>query len=162
MPMLVFLRLCHLLAASEMIMGMKPLRLVDYIHIVQPYKNSVNMMRANLMFVKIDGEDPKSHRPDWLYVVAKGNNPLPPAEELAHKFGELESVDVQVIDKNTAVLAVSTFYGSKHILKAFRHDKTMSVTRYSWLQHCKPVRYGLWCSIIMMGAFCVWTFIGDK
>ncbi|XP_038059141.1 poly(A)-specific ribonuclease PNLDC1-like [Patiria miniata] len=158
----VFLRMAHYITAKDTsIMHPKLLTFRKYIPALAPHENKSNIIRASVPYVNLAGEDPASRRPKLLYVTSRGPSPLQ-AKELAAMFNTYTSVDVKMIDRRHALLATSTWGGSKDIMRAFKNDRTIHLANYNVFQHSKPVRYGLWGAIAVMGAVCLWTFFGDQ
>ncbi|XP_022105133.1 poly(A)-specific ribonuclease PNLDC1-like isoform X2 [Acanthaster planci] len=158
----VFLKMAHYIKAKDTsIMHPKLLTFRKYIPALAPYENKTNVIRGSIPYVNIAGEDPASRRPKLLYVTSRGPSPLQ-AKELATLFNTYTSVDVKMIDKRHALLATSNYGGSKDIMRAFKNDKTIHLAYYNVFQHSKPVRYGLWGAVAVMGAISLWVLLGDQ
>nr|XP_054775698.1 pre-piRNA 3'-exonuclease trimmer-like [Lytechinus pictus] len=159
----VFMRLAHYITAKDIkVMASRPLDFREYIWKLKDYKDKVNIIRAAVNHVNLSGSDPPSRRPQWLHVTSKKLTQSLDGVKLAHIFGSYSSVDVQVIDRRHALLAVATFGGCKDIMRAFKEHDTLSVVKYSPLHHSKRVRIGLWSALMFSGAICVWAFFGNQ
>ncbi|XP_071479851.1 poly(A)-specific ribonuclease PNLDC1-like [Diadema antillarum] len=158
----VFLRLAHFISAKDTSgMAIRPLDFREYEWKLQPYINKVNIIRAMVSHVDLGGPDPPSLRPQWLHISSKRLTQSLDVGKLAQTFGAFSSVDVQMIDRRHALLAVATYGGSKDIMRAFRNHQKLSVVKYSPLYHSPRVRMGLWGALLVSGAVCVWAFFGS-
>ncbi|XP_072021717.1 poly(A)-specific ribonuclease PNLDC1-like [Amphiura filiformis] len=158
----VFLRLAHFQAAKKISATVSsPLGFRAILDAVKPWMNKLNLIRANVPYINLAGPDPPSRRPRLLHVSAIGMSTVS-ASKLAEEFSIYSSVDVQLVDKRNALLAVSTYGGCKDIMRAFKDHKTLRVKHYNVFQHSRPVRYTLWGAIAVLGAACLWTLFGDQ
>ncbi|XP_003726420.1 pre-piRNA 3'-exonuclease trimmer [Strongylocentrotus purpuratus] len=159
----VFLRLAHYITAKDInVMASRPLDFREYMWKLKDYVNKINIIRAAVNHVNLTGTDPQSRRPEWLHVTSKKLSQSLDGVKLAQVFGAYSSVDVQVIDRRHALLAVAHFGGSKDIMRAFKEHDKLSVVKYSPLHHSKRVRIGLWSALLVSGAVCVWAFFGNQ
>ncbi|PIK44614.1 putative poly(A)-specific ribonuclease PARN-like domain-containing protein 1 [Apostichopus japonicus] len=158
----IFIKLAHMLTVTKLGRASSPLiTFHDYVQSIQPSVNKLYLMRANVGYVSLKGSDPSYNIPGWLYVQSKDSSALD-ASELAELFEGYSTVDVRLIDRKTAIIAVSSFIGCRNILKDFKSDGQLLVRKYNIFQHNKLVRYSLWGSLALMGAICVWALLGDQ
>lgn len=54
---------------------MKPLRFIEHLNCLKSWRNKLNVGRAAIIHINLEGDDPSSRRPCSLYVVNKSNNP---------------------------------------------------------------------------------------
>ncbi|XP_070571819.1 poly(A)-specific ribonuclease PNLDC1-like [Ptychodera flava] len=156
----VFLRMGHLLAVKDM--GSKycqPQHFTSYLHAFRNCENCVYIARATSDYVNFGGPDPVSNRPDWLHIRITDSNIQANSLQLAAIFGVYDSVDVRVLDKQCAILAVASYRGAKDILRAFQKHKSLKVAKYNVLQHSPTVRLLLWSGVAVSGLVCLWAFL---
>ncbi|KAJ8043697.1 Pre-piRNA 3'-exonuclease trimmer [Holothuria leucospilota] len=157
----VFLTLAHILSVNNL--GQASTTLVtfhDYLQVLKPCTNKLNVIRASVDHLALGGKEDSSSYPHWLHVQAKHSTL--DASELADLLQEYSTVDVQLLNQKTAVVAVRSVTGCRKILKDFRKHETLKITRYNVIQHNKVVRYSLWGALALMGTVCVWALFGGK
>nr|XP_006820002.1 PREDICTED: poly(A)-specific ribonuclease PARN-like domain-containing protein 1-like [Saccoglossus kowalevskii] len=140
----------------------QPQGFVAYLHTFKQFKNCINLSRATIHCLNLNGPDPRSVRPEWLYIELKDSNILACNTQLANVFGAYGSVDVKLLDKKHAILAVATHRGSKDILKAFHKHKSFRVVKYNVLKHSPRVRLVLWSGVAMTAVVCIWTIFSSQ
>ena len=73
----VFLKCAHISATINYLTpsNMKPLRFIEHLNCLKGWRNKLNVGRASIVHINLEGEDPSGRRPCCLYVVSKSNNP---------------------------------------------------------------------------------------
>ncbi|XP_077867763.1 poly(A)-specific ribonuclease PNLDC1-like [Saccoglossus kowalevskii] len=159
----VFLRMVHIFTMKQLqLREIQPQGFVAYLHTFKQFKNCINLSRATIHCLNLNGPDPRSVRPEWLYIELKDSNILACNTQLANVFGAYGSVDVKLLDKKHAILAVATHRGSKDILKAFHKHKSFRVVKYNVLKHSPRVRLVLWSGVAMTAVVCIWTIFSSQ
>ncbi|KAK3606483.1 hypothetical protein CHS0354_041434 [Potamilus streckersoni] len=154
----VFLRMAHILTFQETKSSeVVPCTFRRYLHSLASYTNSINVIRASLSHICLDGPDPPSKRPELLYVKSRHLNKPLNMTQLAGWFSPYGSVDIRLEDKTCAYVAAGNFRCAKDILTAFKGHDTIYVTKYSIWRHSLVVRSLLWAGTLVSGCICLWA-----
>ncbi|XP_014667058.1 PREDICTED: poly(A)-specific ribonuclease PARN-like domain-containing protein 1 [Priapulus caudatus] len=153
----IFVRLAHLVAMQ----GVSSLVATPLTHrqhwvAMKPYIGAINVIRASINHISIEGPDPVSVRPEWLLVQSKKRAyPLKPLQ-LEGMFSAYGSVDVLLQGNREALVAVGNHRCAKDILTAFKSHNCLRVTKYVAWKHSPVARSLLWTSALMSGGVCAW------
>ncbi|XP_032238462.2 pre-piRNA 3'-exonuclease trimmer isoform X2 [Nematostella vectensis] len=139
-----FLRIAHLYAAKlESSQLMHPLPFARYLQVLKPYANQVNIGRASIPYVDLANQDPPSGRPQWFFVTSLGGKPIE-GHEIANQFIRFGSVDVRVLDRHHALVAVAYHRRVKDLLKLVKKSKRISVRLYNPFLDSTLMRNVIW------------------
>jgi len=155
-----FLKAAHYAATINYLtpQSMRPLSFKEYLHCLRTYKNKLNIARASIVFINLDGDDMKAKRPAQIYVSLKNggggdggaNNRISRRQFqtlIAHKLSSYGSVDVKLLSKSgghrDAIVAVSNHRAARDILLAFENDEDLLVTNYSEHKRQQLLKYSL-------------------
>ncbi|GFS13557.1 poly(A)-specific ribonuclease PARN-like domain-containing protein 1 [Elysia marginata] len=131
-----FLRICHLLHfRNTNSMSVKACPFQAYLVTVRNFCNCVNVIRAMVNHVKLDGEEPPSQRPPLIHVevVQPGDKILP--QQLVGWFSMYGTVDIQMINEKQAIVATSNFMTARDIIYQFKGHKFIKVSKYKFWEH---------------------------
>ncbi|CAH2008178.1 unnamed protein product [Acanthoscelides obtectus] len=105
------------------------------------WKNRVNVIRASISSIKLDGEDPKSTRPPFLVVEFTKNVPVDLNKVTAalSSFGFIE-VKKLPYQNRRAIVAVDNFGNARRILNNFKSHNEIRVQHYNALKHSSVIR----------------------
>lgn len=141
----VFLRMAHILAYKSSRSTEGPLPFAKFLRIFKPYENLLHLSRATVQHVNLNGPDPPSIRPQWLYVSSKVKTKPLVARMLAQEFASFGSVDVKILDSRHALVAVAQHRKAKDVLRTFRGHKTLSVRPYDSFLDSPKIKMAFWC-----------------
>jgi len=169
-----FLKAAHYAASIDYLSpkSMRPLNFKEYQHCMRRFRNKINIARASILCINLDGDDVKARRPAEIYVRLRRPN----SEEkgagfrnstqfqtlIAHKLSRYGSVDVKLLSSGyEAIVAISNYRTAKDILLAFDDDEDLLVTNYSAHRRQQLLKYsiGISSSLILISVF---SFIISK
>ncbi|KAL3856810.1 hypothetical protein ACJMK2_011527 [Sinanodonta woodiana] len=154
----VFLRLAHIITFQETKSSeVVPCTFRRYLQNLASYSNRINVIRASLSHICLDGPDPPSRRPELLYVKSRHLTKPLNIIQLASWFSPYGSVDIRLEDKTRAHVAAGNFRCAKDILAAFKGHDAIYVTKYSIWRHSQAVRSLLWAGTLVSGGICLWA-----
>ncbi|XP_052801364.1 poly(A)-specific ribonuclease PNLDC1-like isoform X2 [Mya arenaria] len=157
----VFLRYAHIITfmdvkSSDVI----PCMFRRYLQAMEDYCNRINIIRARVNNINLDGADYKSQKPEFLFVKSRFMKKRLNIDQLAKWFSPYGNVDLKLYGKNQALAATNSFKCSKDILKAFKQHNSIFVTKYSVWRHSPVVRGILWSGVLISGGLCIWALLG--
>ncbi|KAI0243196.1 Poly(A)-specific ribonuclease PNLDC1 [Lamellibrachia satsuma] len=155
----VFIRVAHIWTCRNVkSVESRPMFFHEYLTALKLFRNSVNVIRASVDHVKMDGSDPETARPQWLFVQTRQGKQNLASLKLSGLFSPYGSVDIRMLTGQCqAVIAVSNHRCAKDLLKAFRRHPVIRVSRYSTWKHSPVVRGLLWMGVVVSGSVCVVT-----
>jgi len=145
----VFLRICHFVHSKKFnSMEIMPFSFNSYLPSMSAYCNCVNVIRAALTFIKLDGTDPLSLRPPVLFVKSSLHTRLD-ISTLAAMLSSYGTVDIQLLNSAEALVATTNFVTAREIIFAFKHSKAYSVTNYNFWKHSSLGKGVWWGSVVI-------------
>ncbi|WAR03403.1 PNDC1-like protein [Mya arenaria] len=99
-----------------------------YLQAMEDYCNRINIIRARVNNINLDGADYKSQKPEFLFVKSRFMKKRLNIDQLAKWFSPYGNVDLKLYGKNQALAATNSFKCSKDILKAFKQHNSIFVT----------------------------------
>lgn len=151
----VFVRMAHLCAQKDVKASrQKVVTFLRYLKVMEPFVNSVNLIRANCQYLNLNASDPNSVRPNWLVIETTAGR-FVDTSEIIDVCSQHGSVDVKLLDQHRALVAAINFMTYRGIIKAYRQDKDFRVTKYSYIKHSKLCRSSLWATAVLfsLGGF---------
>ncbi|PVD31746.1 hypothetical protein C0Q70_07164 [Pomacea canaliculata] len=106
----------------------------------------------------LDGRDPPITRPEHLFVTCRKRSQRLNIQQLAEWFSSYGTVDVQLKNSRTALVAAGNFSCAKAILTAFQGHHYIRVTRYHFWKHSPAAKLVLWSGLVLSGGICIWAF----
>jgi len=151
-----FVRLAHL-AATISHMDIKKMRVMSFlekIDVLSDHRNHINIARGVVNHINLEGQDPPSTRPTWLFVKSKcGKLDI---MTLAEKFARFDRADFRPKGKSITLVAVCSNRGASDIIREFNGKDGLIVESYSYLKHKKELWIaGLGLTIGAVGL--IWT-----
>ncbi|XP_012227812.2 pre-piRNA 3'-exonuclease trimmer-like isoform X1 [Linepithema humile] len=122
---------------------------------VKRFSNCVNIIRGNASHLKFDGPEPKSTRPQWLYVKTLASKPIT-ALQIAEKMSTFGNVDVKQCTSKRVLVAVANHGSARDIIQHFKQNKELYVVPYNPIRHSPSVQFFLWGSIVLSSGFFAW------
>ncbi|XP_059149454.1 poly(A)-specific ribonuclease PNLDC1-like isoform X2 [Physella acuta] len=132
----VFLRLSHFLHYRNIdAMDAAPCIFKDYLQSLKKYKNCINIIRAMVNHIRLDGEEPPCQRPPLIHVesILPGGKLI--SQQLAAWFSLYGTVDIQTVNTRQALVATSNFLTAQDIIQAFKNHHSIRVTKYRFWDH---------------------------
>lgn len=155
----IFIKLAHISASLNYLSpaNMKPLRFIEHLNCLKAWRNKLNIGRASIIHIDLQGQDPISKRPCSIYVANR--SPLASTKgsaksystRVAEKFARYGSVDVRTISANEALVAVANHRAARDILLAFAYDAEFTVSKYRALKHNKLLRWSIITGVTIFG-----------
>ncbi|KAH0947464.1 hypothetical protein HN011_011598 [Eciton burchellii] len=152
----VFLRIAHIITARRLgqSLTVKYFTHAELMSSVEDYANCVNIIRGNTSYMKLDGPDPESTRPKWLYVKTL-SKPIT-ALQVEEKMSTFGAVDVKQYAPKRMLVAVANQRSVREILQHFQQNKELYVAPYNPLRHSRSGQFALWSSLIVSGGMFAW------
>ncbi|KAK7087349.1 poly(A)-specific ribonuclease PNLDC1-like [Littorina saxatilis] len=155
-----FLRMCHLLHfrnTTKNSMKHAPFRL--YLESLAPQVNKVNMIRAMLNHIQLDGRDPPCLRPQQLYVRCRKRGQKLNSHQLAERLSVCGTVDIRLLSSSTALVVAGNFTCARAIMAKFNGHRVLSVSKYRYWRHSGVAKTVMWCGFLLSSGVCVWTVL---
>ncbi|XP_013382568.1 pre-piRNA 3'-exonuclease trimmer [Lingula anatina] len=157
----VFLRMCHMHSLYGLSsMQAAPLEFSHYMTKTKPFHNNINMIRAAIDHICLDGADPPSRRPQWLHVQSRTYKLK--TVKLARLFSSHGSVDIKMLGERKALVAVANYRVAKDILKSFHNHEQIKVAKYNIWRHSPVVRGVMWTGLALSGGICLWALFSSQ
>ncbi|XP_053994436.1 pre-piRNA 3'-exonuclease trimmer-like [Hylaeus volcanicus] len=121
---------------------------------IKGFANSINVIRGNETYLKLDGDDPSLTRSEWLHVKLK--SPSLDVKEVAVQFSSFGPVDVMPFARKRVLVAVANHRSALNILNHFKNNTELQVARYNPIRHAPPSRVFLWSGIVLSGGMIAW------
>lgn len=152
-----FIKMAHVFATNKLGKGseLKPLTNLEIIGGVKNFENCVNIIRGSIPYMRFDGPDPDSTRPEWLYVQSARLKTLN-VSQITEMFSTFGSVDVKLYTPQRALVAVNNHGSARDILQHFRTHKDFQVAPYSLLRHSNITKIFLWSGVFISGGITAW------
>lgn len=154
----IFIRLTHIFATKRCgeIFHIKQFTHTELMNCVKGFTNCVNIIRGNTSYLKLDGPEPKSTRPKWLYVKTLESKPIT-VLQIAEKMSRFGAVDVKQDTPKRVLVAVANHGSARDILRHFKQNKELYVVPYNPIWHSRRVQLILWSSIVVSGGIFAWV-----
>ncbi|XP_057295742.1 poly(A)-specific ribonuclease PNLDC1-like [Hydractinia symbiolongicarpus] len=141
----VFIRLTHLMASKNVSStDSRPFEFHEHLSAVKHFCNCVNIARAAVKYINLNGEDPPSTLPERFIVEVKDGRKLISAAQVAQDFLPFGSVDVKLLSQSQALVAVSNRRRARDVIKAFQRNRFYKVSKYKWWLHSNEMRSMMW------------------
>ncbi|XP_025157816.1 pre-piRNA 3'-exonuclease trimmer isoform X2 [Harpegnathos saltator] len=127
----------------------------ELMHRIQNFANCINIIRGRMSYLKLNGHEPPSTRPKWLYVKTLTAKPITEMEiyEEILKFGP---VDVKKLASDRILVAVGNHGSARDILQWFRQNKELHVVPYSAIRHSPSVQLALVGGVLLSSGLLAW------
>ncbi|KAK0160853.1 hypothetical protein PV328_008219 [Microctonus aethiopoides] len=122
---------------------------------VKEYINCVNIIRADLSYIRLDGEDPSSTRPPWLSIKTKSSIPLD-IGDLFEVLSSFRPVAIKPYSKQSVLVATSNFRNTKAIIKHLSRNNDYQVVVYNPMRNLLVRKSIIWSGLIVSGGLLTW------
>ncbi|XP_027256765.1 poly(A)-specific ribonuclease PNLDC1 [Cricetulus griseus] len=145
----VLLKVAHLLLERVHDAGsVDELTFSQYLDVLEPYVNQVNLIRAGVPKINLSGPDYPSIRPPVLILTVK-RWPGVTEHQVYREFQNLCKFDVRRFTQNQFLLLTNKFKDARSVLKEYRSHPTLQVALYRYWKHSPNITCLLKvCSII--------------
>ncbi|XP_046744638.1 pre-piRNA 3'-exonuclease trimmer-like [Diprion similis] len=153
-----FIKLAHVFAISHYggETELRPLTNAEILSGPKAHANCINLIRARISHVNLAGPDPICARPQWLHVKSLGPNKMN-ISQIAEMFSPYGAVDVKLLKRHQALVAVGNHGTARDILTRFRSSRDIQVAPYSLLRHSPALQILLWGGILVSGGALAWV-----
>ncbi|XP_053598908.1 pre-piRNA 3'-exonuclease trimmer [Microplitis demolitor] len=122
---------------------------------VHEYVNCVNVIRADLSYIKLDGPDPKSTRPPWLNIRTKKIYPIN-ISEISEELSPFGSLAIKPHTRESVLVATSNYRTAREILDHFQRSKDYRVALYNPLRHSLISKSIIWSGFVLTSGLLTW------
>lgn len=129
---------------------------VELLTSIQEHQNKINIARAKVSHLNLEGKDPPSTRPPLLHVKRIDRQLLTKLELDAY-FKKYEPVHKKLLNNHSALIAVPNYSSFKTILNDFDNSNLLKVEKYSLTRHNASVRACYAAVIIVPLVLAVWA-----
>ncbi|XP_057609838.1 poly(A)-specific ribonuclease PNLDC1 [Chionomys nivalis] len=146
----VLLKVAHLLL--ERVHGTVPVddepTFPQYLDVLAPYVNQVNLIRAGVPKINFSGPDYPSIRPPVLILTVR-RWPGVSEHQVYREFQNLCKFDVRRFTRSQFLLLTNKFKDARNVLKEYRSHPTLQVSLYRYWRHSPNITCLLQvCSIV--------------
>ncbi|OAD62005.1 Poly(A)-specific ribonuclease PARN-like domain-containing protein 1 [Eufriesea mexicana] len=104
----IFIKMAHLFCIQKFGIGTEERGVThsELINSIKGFENSVHITKGNEMYMKLDGADPISSRPEWLHITSKSTSI--DIKQLMNQFSSFGVVDIMPLAQGRVLVAVGT------------------------------------------------------
>ncbi|XP_076976884.1 poly(A)-specific ribonuclease PNLDC1 isoform X4 [Tamandua tetradactyla] len=126
----------------------------QYLDVLSPYINQVNLIRAGVPKINFSGPDYPSVRPPIL-IVRVERWPGVSEQQVYREFQNLCKFDVRRLTQNQFLLLTNKFKDVRNVLKEYRGHQSLQVSLYRYWRHSPDVT----CLLQVCGVITTWAFV---
>uniref|UniRef100_A0A2I3RPE8 Poly(A)-specific ribonuclease PNLDC1 n=1 Tax=Pan troglodytes TaxID=9598 RepID=A0A2I3RPE8_PANTR len=126
----------------------------QYLDVLAPYVNQVNLIRAGVPKINFSGPDYPSIRPPILILSVK-RWPVVSEQQVYHTFQNLCKFDVRRLTRSQFLLLTNKFKDARNILKEYRDHPTLCISLYRYWRHSPNVN----CLLQVCGIVTAWALL---
>uniref|UniRef100_A0A4X2LTK8 Uncharacterized protein n=1 Tax=Vombatus ursinus TaxID=29139 RepID=A0A4X2LTK8_VOMUR len=126
----------------------------QYLDVLAPYVNQVNLIRACISKINFSGPDSPSNRPPTLILKVK-RWPGVDEEQVYYEFKDLCKFDVRRFTCNQFLLMTNKFKDVRIVLQEYRYHPDLQVTLYRYWRHSPNIN----CILQICGVVTTWAFL---
>ncbi|XP_021562851.1 poly(A)-specific ribonuclease PNLDC1 [Carlito syrichta] len=126
----------------------------QYLDVLAPYVNQVNLIRAGVPKINFSGPDYPSVRPPIL-ILSVRQWPGVSEQQVYHKFQNLCKFDVRRLTRSQFLLLTNKFKDVRIILKEYRGHPTLRVSLYRHWRHSPNIS----CLLQVCGVVTAWALL---
>ncbi|KAF6203751.1 hypothetical protein GE061_002086 [Apolygus lucorum] len=130
----------------------------ELMNVAVRFKNKVNIGRAFVPYLQLDGPDPLSSRPPHL-VVSYSNRSRLNFKQLDSLLLEVGTFEVRPLSLYAATVAAPNYHSYDDAIKKFSKMNDFRVEKYSLLRHHKWVRSFFIVGCILPASMTVWYYL---
>uniref|UniRef100_A0A8D2CXV0 Poly(A)-specific ribonuclease PNLDC1 n=1 Tax=Sciurus vulgaris TaxID=55149 RepID=A0A8D2CXV0_SCIVU len=151
----VLLKVAHLLLRRVHSSGpMTEPSFPQYLDVLAPYVNQVNLIRAGVPKINFSGPDYPSIRPPILILTVR-RWPGASEQQVYREFQNLCKFDVRRLTRSQFLLLTNKFKDARSILKEYRCHPTLQVSLYRYWRHSPNIN----CAIHVCGVVTTWALL---
>ncbi|XP_023370430.1 poly(A)-specific ribonuclease PNLDC1 [Otolemur garnettii] len=155
----VLLKVAHLLLERMQgrVRGIDPISestFPQYLDVLAPYVNQVNLIRAGVPKINFSGPDYPSIRPPIL-ILSVSKWPGVTEQQVYREFQNLCKFDVRRLTRSQFLLLTNKFKDARNILKEYRSHPTLQVSLYRYWRHSPNVN----CLLQVCGIVTTWALL---
>ncbi|XP_040584230.1 poly(A)-specific ribonuclease PNLDC1 [Mesocricetus auratus] len=150
----VLLKVAHLLL--EKVYGndsVDELTFSQYLDVLEPYVNQVNLIRAGVPKINLSGPDYPSIRPPVLILTVK--SPEVTEHQVYREFQNLCKFDVRRFTANQFLLLTNKFKDARSVLKEYKNHPNLQISLYRYWKHSPNIT----CLLRVCGIITTWAAI---
>ncbi|XP_075815414.1 poly(A)-specific ribonuclease PNLDC1 [Microtus pennsylvanicus] len=153
----VLLKVAHLLL--ERVHGTVPVEddestFPQYLEVLAPYVNQVNLIRAGVPKINFSGPDYPSIRPPVLILTVR-RWPGVSEHQVYREFQNLCKFDVRRFTRSQFLLLTNKFKDARNVLKEYRSHPTLQVSLYRYWRHSPNII----CLLQVCGIVTTWAMV---
>ncbi|XP_007484914.1 poly(A)-specific ribonuclease PNLDC1 isoform X1 [Monodelphis domestica] len=126
----------------------------QYLGVLAPYVNQVNLIRACISKINFSGPDSPSSRPPTLILKVK-RWPGVDEEQIYYEFKDLCKFDVRRFTRNQFLLMTNKFKDVRIVLQEYRYHPDLQVMLYRYWRHSPNIN----CILQICGVVTTWAFL---
>ncbi|XP_063983314.1 pre-piRNA 3'-exonuclease trimmer-like isoform X2 [Diachasmimorpha longicaudata] len=148
-----FVKIAHIFASfpRKSMLNSRELSHVEMMASLKDHVNRVNLIRADVSHLRLDGPDPPSTRPPWLNISAVNSRPIS-TDEILLALSPYDSCDVQSNSSKSILVAAPNWRTARDILQHFQNSKDFRAAPYNLLKHSPAVKSFLWGTLAISGS----------
>ncbi|KAG3290523.1 poly(A)-specific ribonuclease PNLDC1 isoform X1 [Ictidomys tridecemlineatus] len=151
----VLLKVAHLLLQRVHSSGPMPEpSFPQYLDVLAPYVNQVNLIRAGVPKINFSGPDYPSIRPPILILTVR-RWPGASEQQVYREFQNLCKFDVRRLTRSQFLLLTNKFKDARSILKEYRCHPTLQVSLYRYWRHSPNIN----CVLQVCGVVTTWALL---
>ncbi|XP_002715010.1 poly(A)-specific ribonuclease PNLDC1 isoform X1 [Oryctolagus cuniculus] len=126
----------------------------QYLDMLAPYVNQVNLIRAGVPKVNFSGPDYPSFRPPVL-ILSVARWPGVSEQQVYREFQNLCKFDVRRLTRSQFLLLTNKFKDARNVLKEYRGHPSLQVSLYRYWRHAPDVK----CLLQVCGIVTTWALL---
>ncbi|KAM6184713.1 poly(A)-specific ribonuclease PNLDC1 [Rhynchocyon petersi] len=126
----------------------------QYLGVLAPYLNQVNLIRAGVPKVNFSGPDYPSIRPPILILSVK-RWPVLSEQQVYREFQNVCKFDVRRLTRSQFLLRTNKFKDARSVLKEYRRHPNFQVSLYHYWKHSPNIN----CLLQVCGIITTWALV---
>ncbi|XP_047346953.1 pre-piRNA 3'-exonuclease trimmer-like [Vespa velutina] len=127
----------------------------DIVNGVEEFMNYINLPHTFNFYLKLDGEDPETEKPQLLFVKTPIDVDI---SQISKKLAPFGSFNIKPFKRNRTFIAVASHGSARDILNHFRNNKELHIVPYNPIKHSPSIRYLIFGSAFLSGGIVAWIF----
>ncbi|KAK8723458.1 hypothetical protein OTU49_011720 [Cherax quadricarinatus] len=152
-----FLHMAHLHAMLQIpSLQHRPMSPREHVFALKNLANQVQIQRAAVRCVALNGPDPPLKRPPWLVVEGRSRSMRVTPGMVSLALAQYGNPDVIPRNNNSVLVATTSWKCTRDILTDLAEDRYMKAQLYKKLRHSPLVRSLAWSGVVMSTGLSVW------
>ncbi|XP_046815939.1 pre-piRNA 3'-exonuclease trimmer-like [Vespa crabro] len=122
---------------------------------IKEFMNYINLPHTSNFYLKLDGEDPETEKPQLLFVKTPIDVDI---SQISKKLAPFGSFNIKPFKRNRTFIAVASHGSARDILNHFRNNKELHIVPYNPIKHSPSIRYLIFGSAFLSGGIVAWMF----